>query len=537
MIALLAIFSLACIGYIVYLRRRCNSSQESMRVRAIEAIIQTTRYGVIETDLNGTILIFNPAAEKMLGYRAEEVIGKLTPAIIHVPEEIAVRAIELGIEPSFDVFVKNPREKREVETREWTYIRKDRSTFVTYLSISALRDGNDHLIGYVGVFEDITALKEWQKAQQMKDEFLANVSHELRTPLNAVMGLSALIKAETDYEKIRNYAQSIHLSGSHLRDIVNELLDFSKMQAGKFQIEKARLPLIKVFKDCHAILLGLAEEKRVNLRFDYQKIAEDCYVEGDEIRLKQIVNNIASNAIKFSEDGIVEICAGYRDGLLSVIIKDNGIGMNAEVVRNLFKPFYQADGSITRKFGGTGLGLAISKNIIDKMGGSIKVESAIGKGSTFILSIPLSPAPELHNRITNENPLHKFDHRFHVLIAEDNVLNQLILEQILLQFELNVTKAGNGKEALDLALENEFDLILMDMQMPGMDGLQSTQMLREKGILAPVIACTANAYQDDRTACIAAGMNDFITKPIDISALNALLIKYLSAQQQSQQNT
>lgn len=533
MTAILVVFSLMCIGYIVYLHRRYNN-KESMRARAIEAIIQTTRYGVIEADLTGTILIFNPAAEKMLGYRANEVIGKLTPAIIHVPEEIAARANELGIEPGFDVFVKNPREKREVETREWTYIRKDRSTFVSYLSISALRDANDHLIGYVGVFEDITALKEWQKAQQMKDEFLANVSHELRTPLNAVMGLSTLIEAESNQERLKYYAQNIHLSGRHLLDIVNELLDFSKIQAGKFQIETVRLPLIKVFKDCHAILLGLAEEKHVNLRFDCRNIAETCCVEGDELRLKQVINNIVSNAIKFSEGGIVEVFADYRDDMLSVIIKDNGIGMNAEVVRNLFKPFYQADGSITRKFGGTGLGLAISKNIIDKMGGSIAVESAVGKGSTFNLSVPLSLAPQEQKHSANNVPLHTFGLRYHVLIAEDNSLNQLILEQILRRFELNVTKAGNGKEALDLALKNEFDLILMDMQMPEMDGIQSTKMLRENGVLSPVIACTANAYQDDKAACLASGMNDFITKPIDISALNALLIKYLTAQEQSE---
>jgi signal transduction histidine kinase len=223
----------------------------------------------------------------------------------------------------------------------------------------------------------------------MKDEFLANVSHELRTLLNAVMGLSALIEVESDHEKIKNYAHNIHLSGRHLLDIVNELLDFSKIQAGKFQIEKTRLPLIKLFKDCHAILLVLAKEKRVNLRFDYQDIAEDLYVEGDEIRLKQVINTIVSNAIKFAEGGIVEIIANYCDGQLSIIFKDNGIGMDVSVLRNLFNPFYQADGSITRKFGGTGLGLAISKNIVDKMGGSITVESSAGKGSAFNLSIPL----------------------------------------------------------------------------------------------------------------------------------------------------
>ena len=168
---------------------------------------------------------------------------------------------------------------------------------------------------------------------------LANVSHELRTPLNAVMGLSTLIETESDQEKSRNYAHDIHLSGRHLLEIVNELLDFSKIQAGKFQIEKVQLPLIKVFKDCRAILLGLAKEKHVTLRFDYRNIAEGCYVEGDELRLKQIINNIVSNAIKFSEGGIVEVCADYRDDTLSVIVKDNGIGMNAkssEISSSLF---------------------------------------------------------------------------------------------------------------------------------------------------------------------------------------------------------
>lgn len=172
MMAFLVVFLLACIGYILYFHRGSNYPNDSIRMRAIEAIIQTTRYGVIETDLNGTILIFNPAAEKMLGYRADEVIGRVTPAIIHIPDEVITRAQELGIEPGFDVFVKNPREKREVEAREWTYLRKDKSTFISFLSISALRDENDHLIGYVGVFEDITDLKEWQAAQKIKDEFV-----------------------------------------------------------------------------------------------------------------------------------------------------------------------------------------------------------------------------------------------------------------------------------------------------------------------------------------------------------------------------
>lgn len=522
---------LASIGYILYLHLRRHEQKDSIRMRAIEAIIKTTRYGVIETDLDGTILIFNPAAEKMLGYRAEEVIGKVTPGIIHVRDEVIARAEELGIEPGFDVFVKNPRENREVETREWTYIRKDKSTFVSFLSISALRDASDHLIGYVGVFEDITDLKEWQKAQTMKDEFVANVSHELRTPLNAVMGFSKLVEMESDPVKIKEYAQAIHLSGKHLLDIVGELLDFSKIQAGKFQIAEIRFPLIKVFKDCHAILLGLSEDKRVTLRFDYHQIDESTHVKGDEVRLKQVIGNIISNAIKFSEEGIVNVCARYENQMLSVAIKDNGIGMNEEVVRNLFKPFYQADGSITRKFGGTGLGLAITKSIIDMMKGTIAVESTVGKGSTFKLTVPLETAEQEKNHTVDDFlPLQTFGYRYHVLIAEDNAMNQIILEQILNAFELNVTKATNGREAFNLAIKNQFDLILMDMQMPEMDGIQSTRMLREKGVSVPIIAVTANAYQDDKIACLEVGMNDFVTKPVDIYVLNAMIKKHLPAQ-------
>lgn len=529
MTVILAAFSLACIGYIAYLHSR-SSHRDSIRTRAIEAIIETTRYGVIETDLNGIILIFNPAAEKMLGYQAEEIIGKATPAIIHAHDEVIARAIELGVEPGFDVFVKNPREKREVETREWTYIRKDKSTFTSFLSISALRDARDHLIGYVGVFEDITHLKEWQQAQKMKDEFLANVSHELRTPLNAVMGLSKLIEAEMESnpEKIKEYAHDIHLSGKHLLNIVNELLDFSKIQAGKFQIEKMQISLRRVFKDCYAILLSSAKEKCVTLHCNFQQIDEEQYVEGDEIRLKQVISNIISNAIKFSENGIVDIYAQYQDQVLFVVVKDNGIGMNEEVVKNLFKPFYQADGSITRKFGGTGLGLAISKSIIDMMGGCIEVESEAGKGSTFKLTIPLKPVNRKENPASRTiTTLQTFGQRYHVLVAEDNPVNQLVLEQILYKFELNVTKAANGKEAFDLAIRNKFDLILMDMQMPEMDGMQATRILRAHGVLVPIIAVTANAYQDDRNACLESGMNDFIAKPVDLGALNTILMKYL----------
>ena len=528
--AFLVVFLLACIGYILYFRRRSNHPNDSIRMRAIEAIIQTTRYGVIETDLNGTILIFNPAAEKMLGYRADEVIGRVTPAIIHIPDEVITRAQELGIEPGFDVFVKNPREKREVEAREWTYLRKDKSTFISFLSISALRDENDHLIGYVGVFEDITDLKEWQAAQKMKDEFVANVSHELRTPLNAVMGLSKLIEMESDPAKIKDNAHAIHLSGKHLLDIVNELLDFSKIQASQFQIEEIPFPLIKVFTDCHAILLGFSEDKHVIFHFDYHQIGEDQYVKGDEIRLKQVINNIISNAIKFSEGGIVDVYAAYKNQSLSLVITDDGIGMNETVVRNLFKPFYQADGSITRKFGGTGLGLAITKNIVDMMQGTIEVESIVGKGSTFRLSIPLASVVREENDITPAIlPLQMFGYRYHVLVAEDNLINRMILEQILQKFELNVTTVTNGKDAFDSAVENKFDLILMDIQMPEMDGIQSTKMLRENDVSVPVIACTANASQEDKNICLTSGIDDFITKPIDIAALNTILNKYLKA--------
>ena len=202
--------------------------------------------------------------------------------------------------------------------------------------------------------------------------------------------------------------------------------------------------------------------------------------------------------------------------------------MNEEVVKNLFKPFYQGDGSITRKFGGTGLGLAISKNMIDMMGGFIEVESEAGKGSTFRLTIPLKPINIKENTASKTiTTLQTFGHRYHVLVAEDNPVNQLVLEQILYKFELNVTKATNGKEAFDLAMKNKFDLILMDMQMPEMDGMQATRILRAHGVLVPIIAVTANAYQDDRNACLESGMNDFITKPVDLDALNTILNKYL----------
>ncbi len=335
---------------------------------------------------------------------------------------------------------------------------------------------------------------------------------------------------ESNPQKIKDYAHDIHLSGKHLLDIVNELLDFSKIQAGKFQIEKMPLSLKKVFKDCYAILLSSAKEKCVTLHCNYQQIDEDQYVEGDETRLKQVINNIISNAIKFSENGIVDIYAQYQDQILVVVIKDNGIGMNEEVVKNLFKPFYQGDGSITRKFGGTGLGLTISKNIIDMMEGFIEVESEAKKGSTFRLTIPLKPVNRKKNPVSRTiTALQMFGHRYHVLVAEDNPVNQLVLEQILYKFELNVTKATNGKEAFDLATRNKFDLILMDMQMPEMDGMQSTRMLREHGVQVPVIAVTANAYQDDRNACLESGMNDFVTKPLDLDALNTILKKYLKA--------
>ncbi len=382
-------------------------------------------------------------------------------------------------------------------------------------------------------------VKKADDSNRMKSDFLANMSHEIRTPLNAVIGLAHLcLESKDDEEKKRDYIQKIQMAGKSLLGIINNVLDTSKIEAGMFELEDVPFSLREVGEHVLTIYNDSAKSKHLTLSFEYAENLGNNFI-GDPVRIGQVLNNLVGNAIKFTEQGGVRIiCTLAQEtehmpaGAVPICIQvtDTGIGFSEEQEKQLFKPFSQADSSITRRFGGTGLGLTISKQIVELMNGVMQVKSEVGVGTTFTMVIYLLPAKKNLNEHSEE--LNIQDLKLtgkHILVVEDNMINQLLMEELLKSTEADVSIADNGQIAVDMVNEKLFDIVLMDMQMPVMDGIQATGIIRKKYDAAtlPIIAVTANAMKEDKEQGIKMGLNDYLTKPIDPRSLMMTLKHWL----------
>ena len=666
------------------------------------AILKSAGVAIIATAMDGKITLFNPSAERLLGYRADEVIGKLTPAAYHDRNEVAERAHvlsrELGTTIKPGLAALGARAMRgEVDTNEWTYITKDGQRKPVLLSVTGIFDEQGVPLGSLGLAADLSEQKRHQReleaareaaesANLAKGSFVANMSHEIRTPMNAILGMTQLVLQGDLKPQQRELLEKAFAASKSLLQILNDILDYSKVEAGHMQLEQRELVLEKVLASTAALFAHQAEQKGLELVLDIPA-GLPALVIGDPLRLSQVLSNLLSNALKFTPRGTVTLGARllHRSAAacrVRFFVSDTGIGMGAAEQEQLFRPFNQADASITRRFGGTGLGLSICKRFVELMGSSIEVRSEPGAGSefTFDIDLPMAlgsengPVPEprlpfaralvvddhlasaqviqpllqawgiksqcansasealqmmqtaqagghpfdlvltdwkmpgmdgveLANAIeqmppradgqpaatvlmvtayqrdvlesdihghhsiaavlakpvapsmlfdalsalrptragrspgpsSTSEPLRNYVERAaplrgaHVLLAEDNEVNQQVATAFLHAAGLQVSLAANGRQAVQLATATPFAAILMDLHMPVMDGLEAARHIRANPDCAavPIVAMTAAVTQEDQRACREAGMNGFVGKPFDPEELVAELLRWI----------
>jgi len=405
----------------------------------------------------------------------------------------------------------------------------------------------EHFIGYsLDVTESVKYREELieardiaQKATSAKSEILSKISHEIRTPLNAILGLSRILQEEKEDEKREQYLHALNYSAESLLGIVNEVLDFSKIEAGKITFEKIPFDLKHLVKGVLQTFAFRAQERGVKLESEIDPRIPQ-YVIGDRVKLNQIFLNLISNACKFTEQGFIRIkieveAQDAEESILHFQVQDSGIGIPPERQAAVFESFAQAEADTTRKYGGTGLGLAITKKFVEGQGGEIWLESNLGKGSTFHFRLPFS----LENQASlesvaaqgKENENFNFADR-HLLVAEDNLMNRLVLEKMLEKWHPKVTMAEDSLEALEKLKANKYDLVFLDLQMPGLSGLEVIRQWREYERAqnlpsTPTVALTADAFSESRQKVIQAGMDDFLTKPVENSELKRVLRRFL----------
>lgn len=444
-------------------------------------------------------------------------------------------------------------------------LKEDCNIWLSLTGKEVKKDENGKFTRFIGVLQNIserkkaedelkTAKEEAEEASLSKSQFLANMSHEIRTPMNAIMGLNHLISQSNLNDIQTKYVSKIQESSTTLLRIINDILDFSKMEAGKMEIEHIKFNLDKILENISNLYAMSATNKGIHINFDKGLDVPDILV-GDPLRLEQIICNLTTNAIKFTKHGEVNVTVRVLSETennikLHFIVTDTGIGLTNEEIERLFEAFTQADGSMTRKYGGTGLGLAISKQLVELMDGKIWAESKYGEGSSFQFTIEFKKSIDklkakrfdchnlkgkkvLDNKDENDEGDKKYNsilNNKNILLVEDNEINQLVAKDILEGAGIHVSIAINGIEAIKCVRENRFDAVLMDVQMPIMDGYEATAILREtySNLQLPIIAMTANAMTGDLEKSISTGMNDYISKPINPDILFETLVQWLN---------
>ena len=502
------------------LYRRVREGQLRLR-----AILATAVDGIITIDRHGLIQSFNHSAERLFGWREEEVVGRNIKMLMPEPYQ-----------SQHDGYLHNYNSTGTAKIigtgREVTGLRKDGSLLPMRLAVGRV-DLPDELL-FVGFVTDISERKALEaslretaeraeRAAAAKGTFLANMSHEIRTPMNSIIGFTELLLRDELTPHQRHHLSTVRQSSRTLLGLINDILDTTRMEKGGMELEAIDFSLRELVQQVEASLRLGAQNKQLVLATHYPEDMPE-YFSGDPLRVLQILTNLVGNAIKFTEQGRVDVEAGHADGCVHLRIRDTGIGMTPQQVASVFAPFTQADASITRRFGGTGLGTTIALQLVELMGGSIEVESEPGKGSCFHVRLPLAPGkPPAPLHAASELPqLPPLD----ILIADDVPQNLELATLILQDGGHRVRTAGNGMEVVQQFIGGRFDVVLMDMHMPHVDGLEATRRIRRHEFSqgrtqTPIIALTASVMAEDRNAARNAGMNGFVDKPLDPTKLLA----------------
>jgi PAS domain S-box-containing protein len=521
-------------------RNRAEAAQ-----RRLAAVVEASNDAIVSYKLDGTISTWNAGAERLYQCTAEDAIGSTFARFTPPGEEQRWRT---------DILAAVARGE-QVVNYEASRVRLDGSRILVAMSAAPISDARGAVIGVSAISRDVTVAKAMEhelkeareraeQAARAKSQFLANMSHEIRTPLTAVLGFTDLLLDRTIGESERlNYVMTIRRNGEHLLSVINDVLDLSKIEAGAITVEQIECSPSAIVNDVASTMRVRATEKGLafDVRFDTPIPAR---IHTDPTRLRQILLNLVSNAVKFTQRGHVHVVARMEQSALVFDVADTGIGLEPEQLEKIFRPFGQADASLTRRFGGTGLGLAISLPLANALGGTLHVTSSPGQGSTFTMRLPVTLQPDTPMATSptdgrgsthpsaggpvDETPMHG-----RILIAEDGIDNQVLLSSILVRRGLQVMIAENGREAVDMALGAQraslaFDLILMDMQMPELDGYGAAAQLRSAGYKRPIVALTAHALSGERERCLAAGCDDYLTKPIDRAVLLSTIRNYVT---------
>jgi len=523
------------------------------------AILTSANFSIIATDEQGVIQLFNVGAERMLGYRAAEVVDRITPSDIHDPREVQARAdaltAELGttIAPGFEALAF--KASRDIEDiYELTYICKDGSRFPAVVSITALRDDEGALIGYLLIGTDNSARKRAEselhaamaaadRGNRAKSEFLSSMSHELRTPLNAILGFAQLLETGTPAPTAtqRRSVDQILKAGWYLLELINEVLDLALIESGRLTLSNEPVSLAELLAECRAMIEPQARQRGVDLSFP--SFDHPLFVTADRTRIKQVLINLLSNAVKYNRPQgavMVEYAAVGTDSI-RLSVRDTGLGLSAAHLAQLFQPFNRL-GKEGGPEEGTGIGLVVTKRLVELMGAAIGVASTPGQGSVFWVEFALAAAPQLAlledaqvgtpmPAAAGGRPLRS------VLYVEDNHANLEVVAQLIARRpDLRLLSAATGQLGVECAQALLPDVILMDINLPGLSGTAAMQLLRADPATAriPVIALSANAVPRDIAQGLAAGFFNYITKPIVVARfMEALDVALLAAQQAS----